>query len=128
MSDCVTTVGSRIGLGRLGVGQNVKGCILSVEQFHFIKQHIDIQCPLWLSTCDGSLVFINSHYEIIALLSYFAGTLLLTQGKNNKGSEEPWGVCVHVLQALPESWEGTGRAEGAGDEQTPLLGQVQKDR
>lgn len=37
MSGSVTTVGSRISLGRLGVGQNVKECILSVEQFHFIK-------------------------------------------------------------------------------------------
>lgn len=57
---------------------------------------------LWLNTCNGSLVFINSHYEIFALLSYFAGTLLLTHGRTIRDQRSP-GVCVCMSSG--SAWE-----------------------
>lgn len=65
MSGCLTTVCSKISLGRLGVGQNVKEWILNGYQFSCIKQLIDIPYLEWMHTCEGSLVSINSHHEII---------------------------------------------------------------
>lgn len=52
--------------------------------------------------------------------------------KNNKGSEEPWCMCVHVLWQCLGAEEGRGRDEGAGwaagGEQASLLGWVSKAR